>query len=273
MLAELALRLVTPAGRMTRRLGLLTESVALWARGRRQRKAWAAHHQRCRAVVAEVVAELPRHRMAVVLGSGLVRDVPLALLCARFQRVLLVDAVHLPQVRLHVALRRNVTLLTRDLSGVMDWLAGMRNERADPVAELVANESIDLVISANLLSQLAWPVADWLEANPARAAALPVDLPARCIAWHLEDLRRFKARVCLISDVEMVERDRAGIVVERLDLMRGVALPPADESWDWSVAPFGEMARDREAVHRVCAWRDLGHAASECLRRQVSDSA
>lgn len=258
MLAELVLRLVTPAGRMARRLGLLSESIALWSRGSRQRRAWAGHHRCCRELVSQVVAELPRHRTAVILGSGLLRDVPLDLLCRRFERVLLVDAVHLPQIRLRMAFRRNVTLLTRDLGGVMGWLAGECEARADPVADLVADETVDLVVSANLLSQLAWPIADWLEENPARAAALPSDLPARCITWHLEDLSRFAGRVVLLSDIEMLGRDRSGQVVERLDLMRAVALPAADEAWDWPVAPFGEAERDIAFVHRVEAWRDFG---------------
>ena len=124
-------------------------------------------------------------------------------------------------------------------------------------AGLVAYPAVDLVVSANLLSQLAWPVADWLEDNPARAAALPDDLPARCIAWHLDDLARFKGHVCLISDVEMVERDRAGTITDRLDLTRDVTLPAPDESWDWPVAPFGEAERDRESIHRVGAWRNF----------------
>jgi hypothetical protein len=56
----------------------------------------------------------------------------------------------------------------------------------------------------------------------------------------------------------MVERDREGAIHERLDLTYGVPLPPEDESWLWPVAPFGEAERDREYVHRVCAWRRLG---------------
>jgi ethanolamine utilization microcompartment shell protein EutS len=256
MLAELALRLITPAGRMTRRLGLVGESVALWSRGWRQRKAWAPHHERCRAVVAGVVGELARHRTVLVLGSGLLRDLPLDLLCARFERVVLVDAVHLPQIRLRMAFRRKVALVTRDLTGLMAWLAGEREGRDDPLADLTADPAIDLVISANLLSQLAWPVEDWLEENPDQAARLPADLPARCVAWHLADLARFSSRVVLLSDTAMVERDRAGEVTDRFDLMRGVALAEADEGWDWTVAPFGEAERDRETVHRVGAWRD-----------------
>lgn len=257
MLAELFLSLVTPAGRMTRRLGLVGESVALWARGNRQHRAWAEHHQRCRAVVTEAVAELPQHRKVVVLGSGLLRDIPLELLCQRFEQVLLVDAVHLPQVRLRMRFWPKVALLIRDLTGVMGWLAEESGGRIDPLADLTADPAVDLVISANLMSQLAWPVEDWLDDHPARAGQLPADLPAQCIAWHLADLRRFDGRVVLLSDVEMIERDRAGAVTDRLDLTRGIELPPPDESWDWPVAPYGEAGRDRESIHRVGAWRDF----------------
>jgi hypothetical protein len=137
----------------------------------------------------------------------------------------------------------------------MAWLSGEAEGRQDPLVDLVVDDSVDLVVSANLLSQLAWPVADWLEENPARAAVLPDNLPACCIAWHLADLARFKRHVCLISDVEMVERDRAGAIHDRLDLMYGVKLPKEDESWLWPVAPFGETERDLEYVHRVCVWR------------------
>jgi ethanolamine utilization microcompartment shell protein EutS len=193
-----------------------------------------------------------------VLGSGLVRDVPLAALCDSFGEVVLVDIVHLPLVRLRLWRQDKVGLLTRDLTGVMAWLAGEAEGRQDPLADLVADETVDLVVSANLLSQLAWPVADWLEDHPARAGAFPADLPARCIAWHLGDLARFRGHVCLIGDVEMVERDREGAIHERLDLTYGVPLPPEDESWLWPVAPFGEAERDREYVHRVCAWHRFG---------------
>jgi len=257
MLAELALQLVTPASRMTRKLGLVGESIALWSRGLRQRRAWAGHHARCRDVVAQAVAELPQRRTAVILGSGLLRDIPLGLLAANFERVLLIDAVHLPQVRFRMRFRRNVTLLTRDLTGAIGWLAGERHGRIDPLADLVTDPKVDLVVSANLLSQLAWPIEDWLADHPAEAAKLPADLPARCIAWHLDDLRGFRGRVILLSDVEVVERDRVGAITDRLDLMRSVALPKPDESWDWPVAPFGEAARDRESIHRVGAWRDF----------------
>lgn len=255
MLAELALQTLTPAAPLARQFGLLREGVALWSRGLRQRENWEPHQARCRAIIAEVAASLPRRRKVVVLGSGPARDIPLDMLCASFDEVVLVDIVHLPPLRLKLWRQPKISLLSRDLTGAMAWLAGDVESRQDPLADLVTDDSVDLVISANLLSQLAWPVADWLEDNPARAAALPDNLPARCIAWHLADLARFKGHVCLISDVEMIERDRSGAIHERLDLMYDVRLPKEDESWLWPVAPFGEAELEREYVHRVCAWR------------------
>lgn len=255
-LAEIALYLLTPADRAARRLGLLWESVRLWSRGARHRRLWQAHHERCHAVVERAMAGLPRRRKVLVLGSGLVRDVPIDRLCAGFEQVVLVDIVHLPLVRLRLAARRNVTLLRRDLGGVANWLAGQDLGRRDALVDFVADETVDLVISANLLSQLAWPVEDWLEADPERGKSFPADLPRRCIAWHLADLGRFGGRVCLLTDVAMTERDRQGQIVDRLDLMRGEAMPPPQESWDWTVAPFGEAERDREYVHRVHGWHD-----------------
>ncbi|HEV7327346.1 MAG TPA: hypothetical protein VGN91_19965 [Bosea sp. (in: a-proteobacteria)] len=255
MLAELALQALTPAAPLARRFGLLREGIALWARGQRQRKAWEPHQAGCRAIIADIAEALPRRRKVVVLGSGPARDIPLDLLCESFDEVVLIDIVHLPLLRLKTWREKKVSLISRDLTGAMAWLTGEAAERQDPVADLVDDDSVDLVVSINLLSQLAWPVADWLEDNPARAAALPENLPGRCIAWHLDDLARFKGHVCLISDVEMIERDRAGAIHERLDLMYGVALPQEDESWPWPVAPFGEAERDREYVHKVCVWR------------------
>jgi ethanolamine utilization microcompartment shell protein EutS len=107
----------------------------------------------------------------------------------------------------------------------MAWLAEEEDGRIDLLADLTADPAVDLVISANLMSHLAGPVEDWLDDHPARKEKLPADLPTQCIAWHLADLRRFGGRVVLLSDVETVERDRAGAITDRLDLTRGIALP------------------------------------------------
>jgi hypothetical protein len=260
VLAELGLYLITRVPRPVRRLGLLRESVGLWSRSSRQRAAWAPHYARCRAVVAQAVRAIGHGRTVLVLGSGLVRDVPVDLLAARFERVVLVDAVHLPTVRLRLARHRNLVFDRRDLTGALDWLAGRVGGRVAPLEDYLADDSVDLVISANLLSQLPIPLDNWIERQNGRAERFPEDVPARAVRWHLDDLARFRCPVCLLSDVEMREEDREGKVGERLDLLHGACLPVPDEAWDWPVAPFGEIERDFAYIHRVHAYARLDAA-------------
>lgn len=260
MFAELFLFAATRAGRTMRRAGLLTESVGLWSRGRRQRAAWAGHEKQCHAIVENAVAFCGNRRTVAVLGSGLCRDIPMPTLLAAFDRVLLVDAVHLPAVKLRYGRHPKIGFLARDLSGALDWMMGQADARRDPLADLRMDETIDLVISANMLSQLPIGPEGWLDKNPQRAAALPDDFLAHLVGWHLNDLRAWNTRVCLLTDIVMEERGRDGVVTDRLDLMRGHLLPQPDAQWEWKVAPFGEVDRAHEYVHRVHGYADF-HAA------------
>ena len=257
MLAELLLSAVTPASRALRGMGLVTASVGLWSRGARRSREWGPHYRRCHAAVGRAMGGLSRRRTAVVLGSGLVRDVPIAELLDQFRHVLLVDAVHLPTVRARFAFERRVSFVTADLSGLAGWLEGTEQGRVAPDPGLFAGEDVDLVISANLLSQIPLGVETFLVDHPDRARTLPDDLLARSVRGHLDDLAQARARVCLLTDVVMKKRDRAGALTDRLDLMRGVPLPRPDEGWDWTVAPFGELDAEHEYVHRVHAYADV----------------
>lgn len=272
MLAELVLNLLTPASRTVRALGLARESVGIWSRGRRRRSEWRPHEMRCGNAVRRAIAALPRRRRALVLGAGFLRDVPIEDMAAAFDEVTLVDVVHPLPARWRVRSLPNVKRIACDVSGALAWMTGEENGRGDPLARFRADERLDFVLSANLLSQLPIMPEEWLERFPSRAARLPERFADRFIGWHLGDLARFSCRVCLLTDVAMTERARDGAVLDRLDLMRGVALPPADESWDWIVAPFGEVERDSELVHRVHAYDDLARARRDCAPR-ASESA
>lgn len=260
MFAEMLLLAATRTGRTMRRAGLLTESVGLWSRGRRQRAAWALHEQQCHAVVAKAIAQCAQKRTVVVLGSGLCRDIPMNALLADFQRVILVDAVHLPAVKWRYAREQKIRFEARDLTGALVWMMGQGDTRQNPLLDLRADETVDLVISANMLSQLPIGPESWLDKNPARARSLPDDFLSRLVGWHLDDLRAWDTHVCLLTDTMMVERERSGAITDTLDLMRGHRLPEPDAAWQWTVAPFGEIARDLEYVHHVNGYADF-HAA------------
>lgn len=259
MLAELAVWLGTPVPWHIRRLGLLGDSVRLWSRGRRRAKEWADHEACCHAIVRQAMAGLQRHDTVIVLGSGLARDFPLAEISARFSRVILVDAVHLLPVRLHLWWKgyRNVHLATRDLTGMIAWITGKAEGRTPPLPDLAADPSVDLVISANVLSQLALPVEDWLERHAGTAEMMPDMLLRRIVDWHLEDLSQFKAPVCLLTDTGYRELASDGQVLSEHDLLHGRTLPRPDAAWDWHVAPKGEMAGGVRHVHHATGHIDF----------------
>jgi hypothetical protein len=269
MLAELLLRLATPSGRY-RPLGFVADSVALWSRATRRRRDWAPHEARSQELVREALEGLERRRTVIVLGSGLCRDVPLDELASRFERVILVDAVHLAPVRRRTRRLANVSFVTMDLTGAGDWLLGGAEERGDPLRPFIEDPDVDLVVSANLLSQLPLALERFVErAGPTR---LPADLADRSIGWHLADLARFGARVCLLTDVECRDVEasdwgrrhaptgREPAILARLDLTRGHLLPPPDATWTWTVAPPGEVERNIALIHLVHGYRDLAAA-------------
>lgn len=200
-------------------------SVGLWSRARRCAKAWAPHEENCQAFIEEKVGQIVERQNVAVLGSGLLHDVPLEFLAKSFQTVTLYDLVHLPSARLKVRRlgRENVRLIERDLSSGLEFLQGAH--------------APDLVISACLLSQMALHATD----------------PASVVRRHLADLLGGPWSPCLITDTLYEIRNRKGEVVGTGDLLGGEAPPPAFRAWEWTVAPFGEAARDTETVHRVIA--------------------
>lgn len=245
MLLAWALSLVNPAPLRLRRRGYVRQSGLLHARSRRCRAAWAPHLARARGVILAAAEATVGRGSAVVLGSGLLDDVPLDALAKLFDRVTLVDAVHPWPARLAARRHGNVALMTAEIS------AGL----TDPgLAGLCA--AADLIVSANLLSQL--PIVP-IEAYEARSLEAPPRLGTQIVETHLAALDRLAGhveRICLITDTVQRAEDRAGRVTDSLDLMFGVMLPPPTEAWDWELAPFGEVSRRRRLIHRVHAYPD-----------------
>ncbi len=266
MLVEVLAWLLTPATLDARRTGHLAAAVSLWSRARRCRADWSEHEARCHAVVTRAVDGLAQRRKCLVLGSGLMRDVSLPFLAERFAEVILVDVVHLWPIRLAARRFRNVRLVDLDVTGSTDLLLGRATGLADPLARFRADPAIDLVISANCLSQLALQPMERARKSGMLVRLRFPDLGRRLVEGHLAALRRFATRVCLLTDDEGRDVGPSGEILDRYDLLEGVTLPPADDDWDWVLAPLGEVARDHAVVHRAHGWADF-HAAEAGARR------
>ncbi|PZM11895.1 hypothetical protein [Rhizobium tubonense] len=225
-------------------------SVNLWSRAGRCREAWADHEIRSRQAMLDAMSDLRQRRTAVVLGSGLLRDVPIDVLAKAFDTVVLVDLVHLASVRVWLKAKRhhNVRLIERDLSGYEELGPGLAPE---PLGFLRQVPYLDFVISANLLSQIGRGVSRRLEGES--AGRMPEDAGTRLIDAHLEGLRALPCRTCLVTDISYAVIDRTGKTHEEADLLLGAVPPLSRTSWAWPVAPFGEESKDYQIVHQVIA--------------------
>lgn len=230
----------------------IRSSVRLWSRATRCRRQWAEHEAHSQTAVLSAVTGLKQRRTAVVLGSGLLLDVPIAELAKSFDTVVLVDLVHLASVRLRLKARRyrNVRLIERDLSGYDDLAAGKPPE---PLGFLRQVPYLDFVVSANLLSQIGRGVKRRL-ADEA-AGRMPEDSAPRLIAAHIGGLADLPCRTCLVTDIAYAVIDRTGKTHEEADLLLGVAVPEATDRWTWPVSPIGEESKDYQIVHQVIAAR------------------
>lgn len=229
--------------------GFVRVSVNLWSRARRCASAWAEHERHCHEAVRAAVSGVRQRRTVVVLGSGLVRDVPVEELSRQFDTVVLVDLVHLASVRLWIRAKglKNVRLIERDISGFADIAAGKEPE---PLAFLRQVPYLDLVISANVLSQIGIGAG-----RKAEAAGLSQEIVPRLISAHLDGLRGLPADVCLLTDIAFKVVDRTGKVHQDADLLHGIAPPAEAARWSWPVIPTGEASRDYQVVHTVIASR------------------
>lgn len=264
MLRELWEYLATPAPAAARRLGYLTETVALGARHRRQRRAWAPHVAACHAFITRAAAAAAPGGQALVLGSGWLAEVPLPALASRFAAVVLADIIHPRPVRRLAARVPNVRLETLDVTGTAAALAA--GTVPDPAAAVFPAGPFAFAVSCNLLSQLpilplaALERAGWGE-EERRGFAHSL------IRAHLDRLRAAAPVAALYSDTAALWLDRGGRVVQRDGPLWGaVPLPPADDAWMWDIAPAPEEHRTLSLRHCVSGWRNLNAADGQGAR-------
>lgn len=253
MIGSFLRSLVTPCPRYVRAMGYLHEQIAIQARYNRCRRAWEPHLERTKAIIRAAAARCRERRKAVLFGSGMLLDIPLAELSSQFREVILVDVVHPLGAGWRLA---NATALAADVTGTAEAVYRLAAEGGAPLPRVAPtlfcdDPEVDLVASVNLLSQLPYIPCKYLS----EAGVYPkeeIEAFARdLIQAHIDYLRRLPGVVALICDRERLTLDASGRLVERLTALRGVTLPWSGEEWTWDLAPRPEASHVYSYQRRV----------------------
>ena len=256
MLPELIRHLLTPYPRAVKAMGFPAEVRGIRARYRRRRADWADHLARSRSVVLRGAERATQRRKAVILGGGLLHDVPLADLAGMFREVILVDLVHPLASRWATRRLRNVRRRSADITGTVAaayrvaWDADTPLPKSEPTSFL-DDPDVDFTASVNLASQLPCMPMAYLSSQGAHSQEKITEYARDLIRAHLAYLDRLPGRVALVTDVERLKITRMSEVVERRDLFFGVPWPDRGEEWEWRLAPCPEADPTHHYYRRV----------------------
>lgn len=166
MLNEIFHYYTTPCPKAHRSLGYLSGLIAIQARYKRVAEQWQPHLENSCQLILQAASQTTLCRKVVILGSGLLKDVPVEALAKQFDSVILIDIAHLIGTRYRCMKLDNLVLLEHDITGLAEALISYRQGMSlpRPNAQLpnIALDA-DLIISCNMLSQLVITPSQYLQ--------------------------------------------------------------------------------------------------------------
>lgn len=234
MISELLQSLFTSCPMSVRRMGYLTELIAIGARFKRQDIYWESHLRNSKHFILKMAAQAPSKETINIIGAGLLLDIPLEELTKQFKTVCLIDIVFLPQLKKKIRYYNNVKLIQCDVSGVVEECYRTKRECPPLPAPL---PQADVTVSANLLSQLPLLPMEYLDTENQ-------EWGKQIIEKHLELIQQCSPFTILLCETNQIYKDRQGRILEDNDMMLKARLPQAQDEWTWQIAPLGEASKD-----------------------------
>ncbi len=280
MIGELIRYVTTYAPERVRKFGYLKRLIALEFRAKRLATSWASHQRASRNLIVKAADLCERQNLAVVIGSGLLLEVPLKALAGKFEKVYLIDIFHMPQVRAEAKKHFNVKLLTGDVTGVFQAIKDNRppgGHTPAPPPRIPNLKEADLIVSSNCLTQMAGPFNEYFEKTRGFSDLDADKLAYQIMEQHCKAIATEATGIgVIITDTErfVMQDDK---IVSRTDLLKAYRLPPTatvvhNEEWDWSFAPHPEEHPTHDYVHTVSARVYQRNLSEEDLAKEKEDA-
>lgn len=252
MIRELLSYFTTSATDEAKAFGHLYESISLIEREKRCSHYWLPHRTKCKNTILKIQTKLTDHKKVLVLGSGPLHEFPIEEMSAIFNQIDLVDVVHLKKIKNQYKHLKNVHFIEKDITELESIILKEKKIHNHTPTQF-QNINYDLVISANLMSQLAIHLRNFLEKKSSpKLSEQQLDQFANQVSMdHFQYLTNFKCPVLLITDTET---QFIGINDELLDTDRpfiNFPLPQSLDEWWWNVAPRPEYSKDYSVRMKV----------------------
>lgn len=247
--------------RILRTFGFKSDQEGIMSRHLREHGGWNPHLNNTRQAIIDAMQSKPR-KMACILGSGWLLDVPIDELSQSFDEVVLVDIFHPRQIVNRVEKLGNVSVQILDLSGVVESVYDALQQKkqitvnditfTNTLADLCACLNPDFVVSVNLLNQLDILITDYLKEKQAMVPDEIFRFKQLIQKHHITQLPVGKSY--LITDFEEQIFLRDGNL-ERSNPLVFIDLPKNDQTryWQWNFDSLQTYYDYRTTVFNVMA--------------------
>ena len=255
MISEFFTYLLAKSTKEARSFGHLYESIALIEREKRCRAFWFNHREMSKKVITSSVEKIKKKSSVLILGSGPLHEIPIEFLSASFNRVDLVDVVHLNSTKMSLKKFKNISFIEADVTELESCIL-KEKKPFNKIPTQFIKSGYDLVISANLLSQLSYHLTHFLEKNATpKLSLLELEHFANQVTLdHYLYLQSFICPVLLITDTETLLEDMDHNLIERENPYINFSFPIPIQEWWWNVAPIPEYQKDIALKMKVQAF-------------------
>ncbi len=255
MIREIYNYLTTKTSTEARAFGHLYESISLIEREKRCFKHWQTHRLNCQNFILAAAKKIKSHNRLLILGSGPLHEIPIKDLASQFQSIDLVDIVHLQETKKKYGSLKNIFFIESDITELEKNIHSSK-KISNKVPNLFLDQQYDLVISANLLSQLSYHLRNYLEKQSKNKYSAPI-LDQFCNQVSLDHytyITSFPNPVVLITDIETHLIDSNLQILEIQKPFINFPLPTCSSQWWWDLAPMPEVSKDYSIKMKVQAF-------------------
>lgn len=229
-----------PSKKVLRRMGLNDDQEGIMKRYLNEAGSWDSHLQSTRNFIIHCISD--NQPMSVgILGSGWLLDVPANFLMDNCEKVFFYDIRHPRQITNKYKQEEKFNFIDCDITGgaIESVYNSIKNKTVEtelltiPQAGFQPNESLDYIVSVNVLNQLDILIVENLRKIKNLDAQLIKKFRTIIQSSHLKSLPTDKS--CLITDFEEQLYDRTGMFVENRSLLY-TELPNAkyEQEWIWN---------------------------------------